>query len=67
MRLTMINHGSIATIHPNMDSFAEFWDWVADNIGDDYIEWAGGLAVEHRYAHDLLAGLEDDGFVVEEG
>lgn len=40
-------------------------EWVAENVETESHNWLGGsLAVEHRYAHALAAGMIDAGLNV---
>ena len=55
------NHGSIVTLALLTK---EAQDWVSDHIPDD-AQWFGGqLAVEPRYAGNVIDGMEGDGLVV---
>lgn len=54
------NHGSIIIFQPLT---ARARAWLEEHT--DGMWWAGGLAVEPRYAPDLAQGLDDDGFVVD--
>jgi hypothetical protein len=38
--------------------------WVEENVSDDRHMLGRGLAVEHRYAADLAAGMAEDGLTV---
>jgi hypothetical protein len=54
------NHGSIFLFRPFTD---EGETWLRHNTDG---QWFGtALAVEHRYAHDLAAGAQQDGLVIE--
>lgn len=62
------NEGSIFLIEP-LDRDAK--NWILDNVGpagpyvDDEPQYFGNaLAVEHRYAYDLIDGIFDAGFAV---
>ena len=37
---------------------------LEENVGDEALWYAGGLAVEHRYIEDLVATLTDEGWLV---
>lgn len=45
----------------------EAQEWVDDNIDVPDFAWLGGqqFVVEHRFADNLIAGLQDAGFEVE--
>ena len=38
--------------------------WVEEHISDDHQMLGTSLAVEHRYAAGLAAGMQDDGLIV---
>lgn len=40
--------------------------WVEENVSEDRQMLGHGLAVEWRYAADLVAGMVDDGLVVDD-
>lgn len=56
------NHGTIFLFLPmNSEAKKNLVDNVEDTAG-----WMGdALAVEHRYAHDLVKQLREEGWVVE--
>lgn len=51
-------HGTIYLFDPLT---ARARDWIAENVSDESSWFAGALAVEHRYAADLAAGMVCDG------
>lgn len=56
------NHGSVF-LFTLLTPAAE--KWVEDNVQVESYQWfAGQLAVEHRYAQDLAAGMVDAGLTV---
>ncbi len=57
------NHGSIVMVTPLTDAAREF---VEDKVVlEDWNCWAGGgFAVEHRFAADLVSGIEAEGLVI---
>lgn len=59
--VTVTNHGSIFTFRP-LTPAAHCW--LEDNVSDDAPWWGGALAVEPRYAHALVEGLEAEGLVI---
>jgi hypothetical protein len=40
-------------------------EWVDAYVSDDRVMFGGGIAVEHRYAASLAAGMVDAGLVLE--
>lgn len=59
---TIENHGSIFLVRPQNEPAREH---LAENVQED-AQWFGdALVVEHRYARDLAAALEDNGYTVE--
>jgi len=40
-------------------------DWIAENVVGETTYFAGGLAVEHRYAANVADGMRHDGLVLE--
>ncbi len=60
----IINHGSVVSLHPLTVACR---DWVDENVHSEGWQWlGGGLAIEPRYANDLIAGLIDAGFKADE-
>jgi hypothetical protein len=55
---SLTNHGSIFTFRPLTDAAR---DWLEENLDEDAPWWAGAVAVEPRYAYDLVAGIQADG------
>lgn len=39
-------------------------NWIDENMPDDVMEFCGMLAVEHRFAEDILYGMFSAGLVV---
>lgn len=57
------NHGSIMLLQPLTPAALE---WIEDHVvAEPWQWWCGGLAVEPRYASDIVAGMQEDGLVVE--
>lgn len=57
--LTFEDHGSIVIMFANSDAGRE---WVADHIPEDAPRWGRhGVAIEPRYAEDIVRGAQDDG------
>jgi hypothetical protein len=44
---------------------AEAHLWVEEHVSEDRQMLGAGLAVEHRYAANLAAGMQADGLIVE--
>ena len=42
----------------------EAHDWVDQNVSEDRQMLGNGLAVEHRFAAALAAGMQEDGLVI---
>lgn len=56
------NEGSIFLVQP-LDAQARIW--LEEHVDLDDAQWFGSaLAVEHRYAYDLIDGILDDGFAL---
>lgn len=53
------NHGCVFLFRP-LNAAARAW--LAGSVQADAQWWGGALAVEHRYARDLAANLQHDGF-----
>lgn len=54
--------GSIVMFMPMS---AEARQWFDDNVASEGWQWLGAsLGVDHRYADDLIHGLQGDGFSV---
>ena len=59
--VTVENHGSIFLFALHTEAARE---WVNDNVPEDAQYLGSKLAVEHRYAADLAAGMIRDGLEV---
>lgn len=55
------NHGSIFLFQPFTE---EADDWIARNVHESAMWYAGALAVDHRYARELADGMLRDGLEV---
>ena len=43
----------------------EVRDWIDINIRSEPYQWlGGGLVIEHRYIGDIVAGLTEEGFLL---
>jgi hypothetical protein len=58
---TFVDGGSVCLLIP---ATREARRWLDDNIGEDAIYLGQGLAVERRYAAQILDGIQADGFEV---
>ena len=58
MDFEVTNHGSIVLIAP-LTQDAD--NWLDENIGDDAMYMGSALAVEPRYAGNIIAGMLNDG------
>jgi hypothetical protein len=58
--VTVRNEGTIWLFRPLTDAAK---DWINENVGES-LWWCDSLACEHRYAPDLLGGMQDDGLIV---
>jgi hypothetical protein len=59
--ISIENHGTIFLFRLNTPAAAE---WVSQNVQEDAQFFGDALAVEHRYAQDLAAGMQADGLVL---
>jgi hypothetical protein len=58
---TFVDGGSVCLLIP---ATREARRWLDDNIGEDAIYFGQGLAVERRFASQILDGIQADGFEV---
>ena len=58
---TFVDGGSVCLLIP---ATREARRWLDDNIGEDAIYFGQGLAVERRFAVQILDGIQADGFEV---
>lgn len=57
---TIADHGSLFLIRPVSKAARQ---WLDENVVAEPWQWLGGaLAVDHRFARDILAELVDAGF-----
>ena len=59
---TIEDHGSIVIVQPLS---SEAWDWIDEHVFEQ-TWWGGGLVVEPRYVADLVAGMRQDLFNIED-
>lgn len=65
MDLDYENHGSIVLVRPTSDAGRA---WIDENTETEGWQWIGGaLAVEPRYAGDLLFGAQSEGLELAQG
>jgi len=58
------NQGTVIGFMPMSEAANE---WFADNVQAENWQWLGGmLAVDHRYASDLIEGIKEAGLEIEE-
>jgi hypothetical protein len=55
------DQGSIVLVTPMSEAAT---DWIAENVQDGATYWGPSLVVEHRFADDLIAGMQSDGLEV---
>lgn len=62
--VTVQNEGSIVVLYLNTEPART---WVRDHVNTDNAQWwaGNGLVVEHRYAGNLIDGLQADGLEVQ--
>lgn len=59
------DQGSIVMITPESDLE---YDWLTDNTNAESWQWLGSsLAIDYRFADNLIEGIQDAGFIVEDG
>ena len=57
------SYGSVVGLSPMTQAARE---WIEENVAAESWQWLGGvLNVESRYAADLVAGMQDDGLIVQ--
>lgn len=59
--VTVQNGGSVFLFHLHTEAARA---WVAEHVSEERTMFGDALAVEHRYAEDLAAGMVSDGLVV---
>ena len=59
--ISIEDHGTLFLFRMNTPAAAE---WVSQNVQEDAQFFGDALAVEHRYAQDLAAGMQADGLVL---
>jgi hypothetical protein len=61
MDFNLINGGSVFILIPNTE---EANAWVADNLPAELLFLGNGIAVEHRYIAEIVAGIQNDGLTI---
>lgn len=57
------NHGTIFMLRPQTEAAEQ---WIEDHVQTEGWQWLGkGLAVDHRYAENLVAGMIEAGLAVQ--
>lgn len=59
--VTVEDHGSLCLIRPESEGASE---WVEEYVEGSALWWGDSLAIEARYAPDLVSGMAQDGLVV---
>ena len=62
--ISIENHGSIFLITPLTPAAIA---WIEENIGADngYQPYFPAVVIEHRYIADIVAGIQNDGLIVQ--
>jgi hypothetical protein len=60
--LVVSGGGTLYILTPVTDAGRE---WIDSNVDPDAQRWGDGIAVEHRYIGDIVAGAQGDGLVVQ--
>lgn len=55
------DHGSLIVMSPGSEAGRE---WCREYLPGDCPQWAGGYAIERRYAAAIIEGMHDDGLVI---
>lgn len=58
---TVSDQGSIVLLSIYTDAAKE---WVAEHLPADATRWGNAVVIEHRYANDIVEGIEADGLTV---
>lgn len=58
------NEGSICILHLHSQAAK---DWAEEYVGDAETQtWCGGIVVEPRYIENIVVGMLDAGFLIQE-
>ena len=57
------DEGTLVLVHPNTDTAREFLGSLTTSA-NHHMRWGKAFAVEHRYAEDFIANLQEEGFTV---
>lgn len=55
------DEGTIVLLTPQSE---EARTWVAENLPEEAMTWGAAVVIEHRYADDIITGIEADGLTV---
>jgi hypothetical protein len=56
----LAHHGSISTLLPMTPDAKQ---WVDENVPDP-MYWGGSIVIEPRYVDDIVAGIREEGLIV---
>lgn len=59
--VSLRNEGSIILFTPLTEGAR---DWISENIPEDATWWSTSLVVDHRYAGQIIEGMEAAGLIV---
>jgi hypothetical protein len=62
MDFLLAEHGSIYLLTARTP---EAQAWVASNLPEDRLRWAGATAIGHQYVSDIITGIGQAGLQVE--
>lgn len=57
-------HGTVTLLYPATEAAR---DWIAEHIPEDAQRLGEAVAIEPRYAGDILEGAMNDGLTIEQG
>jgi hypothetical protein len=58
------DEGTLFLLYPQSEAAKA---WVEEHIPEDATYWGNAVVVEHRYIQDILAGINEDGLIVDRG
>lgn len=58
------SHGSVCLLYPATPAARE---WISEHIPEDAQRLGDAVAIEPRYAGDILEGAANDGLTIEQG
>lgn len=59
---TVRDEGSIVLLTPESP---EARNWALEFLPEDAMRFGGAIVIEHRYADDIITGIQNDGLTVE--